>query len=217
MTEIKFECPACGQHMECDRACGGDLIHCPRCCAELRIPFEDNGQIESTKRAELITPQTSTAAPTSAVAPTTGPAPVAEVPKPSTKPEHLEVTCPVCRSELKIAATGGDARKPGSSPPLAELLRKGPEPKPEAAPAQAQPESASDGQGKPEHRHLTIEEREQQIAAARQAHPIHLNPPMKPRLEYVLSGKTPPLVKEGQEAEAGRAAAKEKIEKIMTE
>jgi len=57
---------------------------------------------------------------------------------------------------------------------------------------------------------LTVEEREKQIAAARQAHPVSLNTPMKPRLEYVLTDKTPPLVKEGKDAEARRSAAKEK-------
>src|ERR1051325_11882683 len=28
MSVLKFECPGCGQHMECDRACAGDIIHC---------------------------------------------------------------------------------------------------------------------------------------------------------------------------------------------
>ena len=59
MTILKFECPGCGQHMECDRVCGGDIIHCPRCCAEIRIPFPGTGHIEgSIARAELIGPQT---------------------------------------------------------------------------------------------------------------------------------------------------------------
>jgi hypothetical protein len=87
---------------------------------------------------------------------------------------------------------------------MAELLRKGTESE------AAKPPPEAPGKQTPKHP-LTIEEREQQIAAARQAHPIQLNPPMKPRLEYVLSGETPPIVKEAQEAEAGRREAKEKI------
>src|SRR5205814_4933901 len=52
MSVLKFQCPGCGQNMECDRACAGDVIHCPRCMAELRIPF--NELPGALLRAELI-------------------------------------------------------------------------------------------------------------------------------------------------------------------
>ncbi len=213
MTDIKFECPVCGQHMECDRACGGDVIHCPRCCAELRVPFADGTQIDAMKRAELLAPMPP--APTVPTAPAQAPASSGlaedgQVAKPAPKPEPLEVSCPVCRSELRIGEAVRAKAKPNSPPPMAELLRKGPD-KPEPAPVPPAADSAPDGQGKTEKHHLTVEEREQKIAAARQAHPIQVNTAMKPRLEYVLEDKTPPLVKEAQDAEAGRKEAKEKI------
>jgi hypothetical protein len=48
---------------------------------------------------------------------------------------------------------------------------------------------------------MSIEERERQIAAARQAHPVQLNPSMKPRLEYILEGKAPPPQKPEDQAQ----------------
>jgi len=130
-----------------------------------------------------------------------GAAPAVKEPE---KTENLDVTCPVCHSELRIGEAVRARAKPGSAPPPAELLRKQTdETSPTPAPAPVQDGTA----GEP---HLTVEEREKQIAAARQAHPVSLNTPMKPRLEYVLTDKTPPLVKEGKDAEARRSAAKEK-------
>lgn len=41
MSELKFSCPACGQHVACSKASGGDVIHCPNCEVELRIPFSN--------------------------------------------------------------------------------------------------------------------------------------------------------------------------------
>jgi hypothetical protein len=203
MTDIKFECPGCGQHMECDRACGGDVIHCPRCCAELRIPFADVAQLEgSMKRAALIAPAGSSTMATSQAHSASAPADSVRA-KEAVETVSVEVTCPVCHSELRIGERVKANFKPGSPPPPAELLRKKTQetpPTPGPAPAEA---------GTTGEHHLSLEEREKQIAAARQAHPISLNPPMKPRLEYVLSDKTPPLAKEGQNAEAGRSEAKE--------
>jgi hypothetical protein len=37
----------------------------------------------------------------------------------------------------------------------------------------------------------SADEREKQIAAAREAHPVQSYAPMKPRLSYVLSGEAP--------------------------
>src|SRR3954465_10011202 len=53
MSELKFSCPACGQHISCSKAAGGHVIHCPACCAEMRIPL---GSVagNSELKAELI-------------------------------------------------------------------------------------------------------------------------------------------------------------------
>ena len=98
-------------------------------------------------------------------------------PAPPAQPK--EVKCPVCQAELRIATAL--LPKAGETLPVAELIRKGPDRTPKM-PTQSQTEFA----------HLPIEEREQKIAAARKDHPVQVNTPMKPRLEYVLSGEAPP-------------------------
>jgi hypothetical protein len=183
MTYMKFECPACGQSLECDRAFGGDVIHCPRCCAEIRVPFGADQQLEgSLSRAELISQ------PAVATAPSGQPIKTAneQVNQPdAAPPQPSEVKCPVCHAELRIPA--GLAPKAGEKLPAAELIREGPRREANAEhakPAKPPPQTESP--------HLSIEEREQKIAAARKEHPVQVYPPMKPRLEYVLSGEAPP-------------------------
>jgi len=175
MSVLKFECPGCGQHMECDRACAGDVIHCPRCCAELRIPFSSSGIPGSVARAELI-PHAPAPPPAAAVI---GP----NVPPGEPVPQTTEVVCPVCESELRIRS---GSVKSGSGPRLAELIRKG-DPKP----ASSQAGSSKAEETHPDSAHMSLEERERRTAAAREAHPIQLNAPVKPRLGYVLSGQAP--------------------------
>jgi hypothetical protein len=169
MNLVKFECPACGQHMECERACGGDVIHCPRCCAEIRIPFRSPVDMEGlVSRAELVTPAPSgkTAHSESQPAQTNQP-----------RDASAQISCPACHAELKVVI-------PAHGGPNTTLLRTPPSP-PTPKPAEAEP-------AHPDFAHMSIEERERQIAAAREAHPIQLYPSMKPRLEYVLEGKAPP-------------------------
>ncbi|SRR6266581_448525 len=178
MSALKFECPGCGQHLECDRACGGDIIHCPRCCAELRIPFGGSSEFPgAVARAELIL-HAPAAVP---AAPATPPA--AATPAVSTAAERQTVICPVCESELRVPASA--AAKSDDTHPLAELIRKGQPKEQTSRPAEQSKESH------PDLAHMSLEERERQIAAAREAHPIQLNSPIKPRLDYVLSGEAP--------------------------
>ena len=181
MSVLKFQCPGCGQNMECDRACAGDVIHCPRCMAELRIPF--NELPGALLRAELILH-----APDSAAA--TGSSSTTPV------PQTTEVLCPVCESHLRVSANGNS--KPGAGPPLADLIRKGPQVEKRELSGTAgegngcaQSASAKE-ESHPDLAHMTLEERERQIAVAREAHPIQVSTPVKPRLSYILSGGEAP-------------------------
>jgi hypothetical protein len=167
--------------METDRACAGDIIHCPRCCAELRIPFSEIPG--SILRAELILHAPKAPAPAPAA-----PAPGVPAPAP---PRPTEVICPVCESELRVRS---GASKVGAAPPLAELIKRG-EPKPH------EPEKIEESH--PDLAHMSVQEREQQIAAAREAHPVQLHSPVKPRLSYVLSEQAAPVTKpDGEQQEA---------------
>jgi len=177
MSLLKFECPACGQNMECERACSGDVIHCPRCCAEIRIPFRSPVDMEGlVSRAELV-----------------GPAPGAKTTHSDgqpvqTKPQEAsaKISCPACHAELKVAI-------PAQGAPVTTLLRSPPAPA-QPAPKPVEPEH-------PDFAHMSQEERERQIAAAREAHPVQLYSSMKPRLEYVLEGKAPPPAEKAHDHE----------------
>jgi hypothetical protein len=92
------------------------------------------------------------------------------------------VNCPSCHAELKVVI-------PANPESASTILLNTPgtpahEPAP-ASPASADPEH-------PDFAHMSLEEREKQIARAREAHPIQVNTNPKPRLEYVLEGKAPP-------------------------
>jgi DNA-directed RNA polymerase subunit RPC12/RpoP len=38
MSEFKFSCPQCDQHLQCDEQFSGRQIQCPRCNHLIRIP-----------------------------------------------------------------------------------------------------------------------------------------------------------------------------------
>jgi len=38
MSEFKFECPHCEQHLKCDEQFSGRQIQCPRCQHLIRVP-----------------------------------------------------------------------------------------------------------------------------------------------------------------------------------
>jgi len=179
MSLLKFECPECGQNMECERACSGDLIHCPRCCAEIRIPFRNPGELEGAiLRAELITP----AASSTAVQRDGTPGQAKQCHEVSAK-----IECPECQTELKVAI-------PAEGMPTITVLRKASKAMPAPAPKPAQnPAANPTAEHHPDFARMSMEERERQIAAAREAHPVEVNRGMKPRLDFILSDKAAPV------------------------
>ena len=38
MSEFKFACPVCGQHMQCDSSQGGTVMECPTCFQKITAP-----------------------------------------------------------------------------------------------------------------------------------------------------------------------------------
>jgi hypothetical protein len=38
MSDLKFSCPSCGQHIQCDEAHAGENIPCPACAVLVRVP-----------------------------------------------------------------------------------------------------------------------------------------------------------------------------------
>jgi hypothetical protein len=179
MIGIKFTCPSCGQHVECDASHAGENFPCPACAAVVHVPAD-------TAFAEASAPAAATNASPSlskelgkvfyepelsseithrkpAESAEQSGSPAAAVNQsaagltagnshPNGNGElrsEVRCVCPVCKSDLRISL---------------EL----------AMPA------TSDTQ------HLSLEEREQQIAAAREANPVSLHPGFKPRLDKIL-------------------------------
>jgi ribosomal protein S27E len=40
MKELKFKCPSCGQHIQCDWKYAGENVPCPGCATLIRVPHE---------------------------------------------------------------------------------------------------------------------------------------------------------------------------------
>jgi len=175
MSELRFECPACGQHVECEKQYGGHVIHCPKCCAELRIPFANTALPSelSVQKAQLVDP--------AAVKPPT------ELAAESSR----EFVCPVCKSELRAPVHTAHAQ---NGLPTAELLRHAPAESSATEPSSSEDKSPKeDKPAKTEtHTHKSHAEHEQEIAAARAARPIQLYPTTKPRLDVILSNAHTP-------------------------
>src|SRR5437868_4350101 len=38
MSDLKFSCPSCGQHIQCDESHSGENIPCPDCAHLIRVP-----------------------------------------------------------------------------------------------------------------------------------------------------------------------------------
>jgi hypothetical protein len=131
MSDLKFSCPSCAQHIQCDQSHAGEKLPCPSCAALVRVPTN----------AEIVIKSAIPATPPP-------PTPIAAgLPKVPTLEENF----------LEEAGT----------------------PVPTTPP---------------------ITEREQQIAAARAAHPMQSTPAVKPRLSFILSGGEAPVAEENQTA-----------------
>ncbi len=131
MSDLKFSCPSCGQHVQCDESYAGERIPCPSCASLIRVPTD---------------------------------APIAIKPPPPTEP-------------AATAVVGGGV--PGVPTLEENFLEEKGTPVPTSPP---------------------LTEREQQIAAARAAHPVLPMSAVKPRLSYILSGGQAPAPKENEEA-----------------
>jgi len=40
MSDLKFSCPSCGQHIQCDQGFAGEKIPCPGCATLIRVPSD---------------------------------------------------------------------------------------------------------------------------------------------------------------------------------
>lgn len=183
MSELKFICPACGQHMQCEKAYMGDKTTCPSCNAELIVPFSHKPVEYKTQlpTAELIFDPAKPLQPNCTIEQTPSKefsTPLSPSNKPAAHPLVSAPTCicPVCHSELRLPQL--TVVPENCMPPTAELAHN---------PTSETQESSALNSALPPIS-SPVPEREQHIAAARESHPISPYPAMKPRLAYVLSG-----------------------------
>ena len=184
MKELKFKCPSCGQHIQCDWKHAGENVPCPGCATLIRVPLEgdlDDATVPApatgdTEKVSYTAPKMAadtepkkSPAPSPSAASTPIPPVAADKATPATaQAAELHCVCPVCQSELRISVEPDSARN--------------------NAPAAAKSPAPSIGP-------LPLSERERQIAAAR-ARTLHTTSE-KPHLDRILSGGTvetfPPL------------------------
>jgi len=131
MSDLKFTCPSCGQHIQLDQDYAGERLPCPSCATVVRVPVD----------APTVT--------------------AAAVPESVPQAPAASGTLAVPTLEDNFGHENGTAPLP-STPPMTE--------------------------------------REQQIAAARAAHPVLAMPTVKPRLSYILNGGEAPPPAENEHA-----------------
>jgi hypothetical protein len=60
MSDLKFSCPSCGQHIQCEESHIGENIPCPGCAILIRVPA--NAAIVTNSAAPIVTPSSTPAA-----------------------------------------------------------------------------------------------------------------------------------------------------------
>jgi len=136
MSDLKFSCPSCGQHVQCDISHAGENIPCPSCAQLIRVP--NQGDVVKVKPTATENPfatddskvsYTSTEEPASEKVPTLG----EDLEQHSGKPEM-----PVTEREQQIAAARAHTTEPVThvKPRLSFILSGG------QAPAREENESA---------------------------------------------------------------------------
>jgi len=184
MTQLKFDCPSCGRHIQCSPECANQNVPCPACASLIRVPA-DAEVTESPGIAAEENPFRPPEKPMVAyvdadsqsqkeVLPTSHPAPRVEnkpvsalreqleASRPTGQSSELHCICPVCRSELRISVTPKSQAVSHTGDKLSHsaALQTATEP-------------------------LSAAEREKKIAAAREANPV--KSVAKPRLDKILS------------------------------
>ena len=186
MTELKFDCPSCGQHIQCSPECANQNVPCPACASLIRVPADaevteapgdapDTNPFQSPEEPKVSYADAEGQSQPQKAPPTTRPAPridnksvsgvreELEAARPAAQSSELHCVCPVCRSELRISVAAKSQAVPHSGDKLSHS---------------AAFQSATE--------HLSAAEREKKIAAAREANPVKSSP-VKPRLDKILS------------------------------
>lgn len=125
MSDVKFTCPSCGIHIQCDETRVGENLPCPGCAHLVRVP----------SNAELIRSAAAAAITAAASPPTIGPdsVPTLEENFLAEPGKPIPSTAPVTEREQQIAAAreAHAQSNPGIKPRLSFILSGGAAPPPE--------------------------------------------------------------------------------------
>lgn len=125
MSDIKFTCPSCGLHIQCEESYIGENMPCPGCAHLVRVP----------SNAELIRSAAAAAITAAATPPGIGPdsVPTLEENFLAEPGKPIPSTAPVTEREQQIAAAreAHAQANPGLKPRLSFILSGGQAPPPE--------------------------------------------------------------------------------------
>ena len=145
MSDLKFSCPSCAQHIQCDESYAGERIPCPNCATLVRVPVD--APLAPTKPVAEDIPQ-APPGPGAAAVPTLEEnfSKGSETPLPTTPPmterekqiaaaraERPVVPAPVVKPRLSYILSGGQAPVAEENESAAHTEPKHPE-HPEEAP-----------------------------------------------------------------------------------
>src|SRR4051812_34382751 len=145
MSDLKFSCTSCGQHIQCAAEHAGENIPCPSCAQLVRVPA-------ASAVVEV------------APAPPANENPFAD----ESKVSYTPTASPEEAASKKVPTLDEDI-----------AAKSNPFTNPDALPKT---------------------EREEQIAAARAAHPVQPATTVKPRLSFILSGGQAPVPEDNDSA-----------------
>jgi DNA-directed RNA polymerase subunit RPC12/RpoP len=121
MSEFKYACPVCGQHMKCDSSQSGTVMECPTCFQKITAPQAPESDdpkfiITGTKTGERPIP--------SAVA---NAGLMTPVPEPEKKSPLVAIAFVVllCAAVLALFVFWGEIFKPASTTPVADVSGSG--------------------------------------------------------------------------------------------
>lgn len=188
MKELKFTCPSCNQHIECEPSHAGENVPCPACAVLIRVPLD--GTV--TDAVDIPLPQTETnpfaAGPDDSekVSYRTVPTGDADKGKPPGS-EQAPVAAPETTETPSQTTTDAQHSASAIESHALELQCECPVCQAKLRVSLALESETYAGKTAEKQQHLSLTEREQRIAAARSTQVGSLYPAMKPRLDRILN------------------------------
>ncbi|HET7625197.1 MAG TPA: hypothetical protein VFM25_08020 [Verrucomicrobiae bacterium] len=202
MKELTFECPSCGQQIQCDARHAGENFPCPNCATLVRIPRDPEAAENADENQNPENPTAAAAENPFEAEP--GAASYTPVKSDKISDAPLETADTVQNAAPSDSSNSAPAADANSKPQfvvnaqISEMVCVCPVCQSEL---RIRTDAATSEKPAPPPQPKTLTDREQQIAAGREATPIEARPIVKPRLSYILTGGERPAASENQAAQ----------------